>query len=120
MGGIGLGVAVAVGNGEAVSVTGGVFVATGVFVTSGVLVGGPGVEVGATVGVGGSADSRLALSQYMSLCLLAKSGFVRMKTVMVRPNNGRGARIPVTGRIYADLEVGIGRQNGLIRVVFGR
>ena len=77
------------GGAVAVSVASGVLVASGVSVAIGVLVGGAGVgvgatvEVGAIVGVAGSAASRLALSQYISLCLLAKSGFVRMKTVIV-------------------------------------
>ncbi len=85
-------VAVKVGIGEAVLVdegvmVGGSCVAVDVFVGMGARVApassvAVGVFVeGAVVGVAGPTATRLALSQYISLCLLAKSGFVRIKTV---------------------------------------
>lgn len=81
--GVELGILVTVAVACGVSVAAGVSVTTEVLVTAGVLVVGAAVGLGGAVGGAGVTASSPALSQYMSLCLLAKSGFVRMKTVMM-------------------------------------
>ena len=72
------------GGGTGVLVTGGTLgVLVGGGGGAGVLVGGTGAGVLVGGGAGAPTATKLAASQYMSLCLLAKSGLVRIKTVMV-------------------------------------
>ena len=96
-----IGVSVADGErvGEGVSeavakavTSGGALVAMGVCSAAKVFVAWRGSLAGSTVfvggyGVGGDGEiaTRVALSQYMSLCLLANSGLVRINTVIILP-----------------------------------